>query len=411
MNTTSASGTGLLRSALGAFRCVGRTAPAGTVMLRFLQQNHEALIERCKAIGAHRSRPAATDKELRNGIPQFLEQLEKTLHAEAGRDAGESFRISGAAGGGAPAMTEIGLSATVHGRQLLELGYTVDQVVHGYGDICQAITGLAAERHAPFTIEEFRTLNRCLDNAIAGAVTEFSAQRELGLSRDRSAHVNERVGSMVHELRNSLHAAALAVRALESGNLPLQGATGGVLKRSLAAMTSILLESEATVRATASTDPPAEIFSVASLVADAAAAASLDALGRGCLFTADAVDGGLAVRGSRRLLLGAVMNLLQNGFKFTAPGSHVRLGAHAGGEHVLIEVSDHCGGLPAGWAEKMFKAFGQAGGDRTGLGLGLSIARRNVEADGGSLSVRDVPGTGCVFTISLPAHAPEPASL
>ena len=50
----------------------------------------------------------------------------------------------------------------------------------------------------------------------------------------------------------------------------------------------------------------------------------------------------------------------------------------------------------------------QGNGDRSGLGLGLAIARRSVEADGGTLSVRDVPGTGCVFTISLARHELEP---
>jgi signal transduction histidine kinase len=53
----------------------------------------------------------------------------------------------------------------------------------------------------------------------------------------------------------------------------------------------------------------------------------------------------------------------------------------------------------------MFKPFTQGGFDRSGLGLGLSIARRTVEAEGGSLTVRDVPGTGCVFTLSLPRHS------
>ncbi len=72
------------------------------------------------------------------------------------------------------------------------------------------------------------------------------------------------------------------------------------------------------------------------------------------------------------------------------------------GDLVLMEVADHCGGLPPGNAELMFSPFSQGGSDRTGLGLGLSIARHSIEADGGILSVRDLPGTGCVFTVSLP---------
>jgi signal transduction histidine kinase len=61
--------------------------------------------------------------------------------------------------------------------------------------------------------------------------------------------------------------------------------------------------------------------------------------------------------------------------------------------------------LPAGNAEDLFRPFTQTGHDRSGLGLGLSICRRSVDANGGVLSVRDVPGAGCVFSIDLPRHA------
>jgi hypothetical protein len=57
----------------------------------------------------------------------------------------------------------------------------------------------------------------------------------------------------------------------------------------------------------------------------------------------------------------------------------------------------------------LFKRFIQAGGDKSGLGLGLGIARRSIEANGGSLGVRNKPDPGCVFTIDLPRHAmPKP---
>jgi signal transduction histidine kinase len=97
-------------------------------------------------------------------------------------------------------------------------------------------------------------------------------------------------------------------------------------------------------------------------------------------------------------------NLLQNAFKFTRPGTKVNLRTSSLGGQVLIEVADHCGGLPPGSAEKTFTPFAQHGEDRSGLGLGLVIARQSIEADAGTLRVRDVPGTGCVFTISLPRY-------
>src|SRR5581483_6885833 len=69
--------------------------------------------------------------------------------------------------------TEVDTTAGRHGNELLLGGYTVDQVVHDYGDLCQAVTELALEENAAITTAEFRTLNRCLDNAIADAVTAF----------------------------------------------------------------------------------------------------------------------------------------------------------------------------------------------------------------------------------------------
>jgi len=80
------------------------------------------------------------------------------------------------------------------------------------------------------------------------------------------------------------------------------------------------------------------------------------------------------------------------------------LSVHAFGDLVLIEVQDQCGGLPPGRADKMFTPFTQRSEDRSGLGLGLSIARQSIEADRGTLSVRDLPGAGCVFTIALPRY-------
>ena len=89
-------------------------------------------------------------------------------------------------------------SATAHGEQLLQLGYSVNQVVHDYGDLCQAITDLAVELDAPFSVDQFRTLNHCLDNAIADAVTEFVDYRRADRRRsseDKTAGLSGVTGS------------------------------------------------------------------------------------------------------------------------------------------------------------------------------------------------------------------------
>ncbi|WP_353506276.1 sensor histidine kinase [Variovorax brevis] len=256
---------------------------------QFLLNNRGELISRCKAKVAQRPRRAATPAQLANGIPMFLNQLIRTLVAEEKGEIGESLRISGAAGGDASALSEMGVSAAAHGKELMGLGFSVDQVVHDYGDLCQSITDLAVERDAPFSVDEFRTLNRCLDNAIADAVTEFGVWRESGVALQQSADENERLGTLVHELRNYVHTATLAFAALESGTLPVGGSTGGVLKRSLASLASMLSVSLSQVKVTAET-PNARAFSVGMFVEEAKNAASLDAAAKGCKFSVDDVE-------------------------------------------------------------------------------------------------------------------------
>lgn len=375
------------------------------MMHDFLANNHDELIARC--IGKVAKRPArnATTEQLRNGIPMFLDQLTRTLEAEQDSGADAGMKISGASGGDGTALSEMGVSAAAHGTDLLRLGYTVDQVVHDYGDLCQAITDLAFERDAPFSVDEFRTLNRCLDNAVADAVTEFSFQRDSAIAHEHSVDLNERHGMLMHELRNALSAATLAVSALEFGSLPIAGATGAVLKRSHASMVKLIDSSLAEVRIKGAPPERDQIFSLASFIAEARDAADLDAKTRGCPFTVTDVNPLLWVDGNRDLLLAALANLLQNAFKFTRPHTEVMLNAYAMGDRIIIEVKDNCGGLPPRDVEKIFIPFTQRGEDRTGLGLGLSIARQSVTADGGLLSVSNIPGVGCTFTISLPRPA------
>jgi signal transduction histidine kinase len=146
-----------------------------------------------------------------------------------------------------------------------------------------------------------------------------------------------------------------------------------------------------------------QIFSVADFISEIEETANLTARVQECGFLVSDVDARLAVSASRDLLFSALGNLLQNAFKFTRHHTEVTLDAYAVGDRILIDVKDHCGGLSADDVDTMFQPFRQNGVDRTGLGL--SIARRSVEASGGILSVRDISAIGCVFTISLPRYA------
>jgi signal transduction histidine kinase len=375
----------------------------------FLAANRADLIDRCRLKVAQRRAPRATDAELEHGIPHFLDQLVKTLRVEQSAEPLESRKVSGPAGGDGSVSSEIGSSASQHGRELLQHGFTVDQVVHHYGDLCQAITDLAFERGAPFDVDEFRTLNRCLDNAIADSVTEFCYRRDLLVADGSAQALNERLGFLAHELRNLIQNATLAVAALKAGNVGLAGATGAVLDRSLIGLRNLVDRSLADVRVTAGMPARQQRIGLADFIAEVRVSAGLEAAARGCGLHVSGVDPTLAIEGDRELLFSAVNNLLQNAFKFTEQHTDVALRAFASKDRILIEVQDQCGGLGAGVADEMFVPFKQSGADRSGLGLGLAICRRSVEANEGVLGVRDLPGSGCVFTIDLPRHLAPPA--
>ncbi|HWL93406.1 MAG TPA: HAMP domain-containing sensor histidine kinase [Phycisphaerae bacterium] len=374
------------------------------MMHEFLTENRGELIERCRMKVAKRPVPKAAKEELEHGITLFLDQIIKTLKAEEASEPGESHRMSGPSGGAEAVLSEMGASAKEHGRELLQHGFTIDQVVHDYGDLCQAITDLAVELNAPIANDEFRTLNRCLDNAIAVAATEFNVQRD-NMFADKDARDNERLGFFAHELRNQLNSATLALSAIKSGSVGLTGATGSVLDRSLVALRRLIDRSLSEARMSAGIPMQHRLFSLADFIAEVQLAAALEAQVSKCVFTVSYVDSKLALDADRELLLAAVANLLQNAFKFTHPLSEVLLKVYAMGDRIRIEVEDKCGGLPPGDAERMFLPFTQGGADSSGLGLGLSISRRSVEANGGTLTVRDIEAQGCIFTMDLPRHA------
>lgn len=371
------------------------------MMHDFLSNNRDELAQRCRVKVGKRAGRSATEQQLKDGIPLFLEQLIQTLRVEQTQDPMASRRISGPSDGG-PALSALGASAAQHGKDLLALGLTVDQVVHDYGDLCQAITDLAVERDAPFEVDEFRTLNRCLDNAISDAVTEYSYQRDAINAEANAVESNQRAGFFAHELRNLLGTASLAFAAAKAGNLSLSGATGAILERSLNGLDRLIASSLDEVRSLNPASAMLRTFSLAEFIGEIHDAASMSAKAHGCRLNCLDVAPELAISGARDLLMAAVANLLQNAFKFTHPGTEVILSAYASGNRILIDIQDHCGGLSQGVTERMFLPFTQMSENRVGLGLGLTIAKQSIKANGGTLTVRNLPGEGCIFSVNLP---------
>jgi signal transduction histidine kinase len=349
----------------------------------FIAINRDEIIGRCRAKVALRSVPPPTELEIDHGVPVFLDQL---------RDALRLGEIT---------SPEIGRSAIKHGHDLLLQGFTVSQVVHDYGDVCQAITGLAVELDAPISTDDFRTLNRCLDDAIAGAVTEYGRERTQSTLDGETARGNERAGFLAHELRNLLNTAIVAFEVLQTGNVGVGGSTARVLHRSLLGARRLIGQSLAEVRLTHGVQNR-EQFLVAGFISELAPAAALEANAKGVTLSVMPVEDEVAIEADPQTLAAVVSNLLQNAFKFTRPLSIVTLRVGASGERVLIEIEDECGGLPSATINELFRPFEQRSANRTGAGLGLAFSRWAVEANGGKIYARNLPDRGCVFVVDLP---------
>jgi signal transduction histidine kinase len=354
----------------------------------FIETNQENVLARARARVARRSAPRPTDAELDSGLPLFLHQLVEIL---AITGEGES---------------DVETTATAHGGALSRSGFTIAQVVHDYGDLCQAITELAIEQNAPISTQGFKTLNKCLDDAIASAVTEYARLREV--SRDQAE--TERLGFLAHELRNKINSAMLAFGILKEGQVGLGGSTGAVLERSLHGLQDLITRSLAEVRVEAGTQHR-ERINVRELVEEIEVDASMTARQRGQRLTVTEVPGDLEIDADRQLIAAALTNLLSNAFKFTPPNGHVWLRTQGTKDRVVFEVEDECGGLPASQPDELFRRWTQRHADKRGLGLGLPLTRRTVQASGGEVDVRNVPGKGCIFSIRLlrPAARPRPA--
>ena len=201
-----------------------------SMLYEFIAINRDEIIRRCRAkVADGRSTATAEIDPRRAGLP-------------------------GSTGGRAAPPPDLECrdrqSALQHGHDLLLQGFTVSQVVHDYGDVCQAITELAVEMDATISTEDFRMLNRCLDDAIAGAVTEYGREQNQSALDEETTRGNERVGFFAHELRNLINTAIVAFEVLKTGNVGVGGSTGAVLHRSLMGARDLIGRSLAEVRLT-----------------------------------------------------------------------------------------------------------------------------------------------------------------
>jgi signal transduction histidine kinase len=353
------------------------------MLYEFIDLHRDEIILRCRAKVAGRSSPPPTAAEIDHGVPLFLKQVIHSLRR------------------GVASSPEISETALLHGQDLLRQGFTLSQVVHDYGDVCQSITELAVETNAPIGAEDFGVLNGCLDNAIAGAVTEFGRAQKVATAQDGGSGELEASGFFAHELRNLLNTALIAFEVVKTGNVGVSGSTGAVLHRSLVGACELVARSLAGIRLTQGIQHPERMLA-SQFIGELTQGARLAANAQGVTLEVVPIDSDGTIEADRQVLAAVVMNVLQNAFKFTRSRTTVTLRVRADAGRVLFEIQDECGGLSRGDVNDLFRPFEQQGANRTGLGLGLAFSRLATEVNHGRLYATNIPGVGCVFTIDLP---------
>jgi len=150
-----------------------------------------------------------------------------------------------------------------------------------------------------------------------------------------------------------------------------------------------------------------ERINLGRLVEEADLEGSLEAGLHGVSLSVSPVPGRIEVEADPQILGGAIAGLLQGGFRYTKPGGRVLLSVSVSAGQVEVAIHDECGGLHPDEEAMLSRALQPQEKSDEGLGRGLLVIRDGVEACGGTLRVRDVPGRGCVFSIFLPIWTAE----
>ena len=294
-------------------------------------------------------------------------------------------------------------AAEEHGSQRLGLGFSLDSVVREYGAMRTAIMRVATKAGVEVTTRDYQVVFDCVINGIAGAVSEYSRQRDAEMQRQATEHF----AFVAHELRNPLGSAILALSALETrGALPTGDRTVAVLDRGLRSMHELIDHSLRLARVGSGVDLKCEPVKLRALLEETEAAVAANAAEKQIKVEV-AVDGEPELLVDLRLVRSALSNLVRNAIKFTHTAGTVTLRGKMAGTRASIEIQDACGGLPEADLEKVFSPFVQLDPAKGGgFGLGLAIARQAVDAHGGSLRVQNLPNHGCIFVLELPTTEP-----
>lgn len=345
------------------------------------------------------------------------------------------------AGAGTLLVVSLLLAPTVFHRHLDQAGVLVDPAVTGHVELAFAVSAVASTGAGVLAALAVAAAGSLL---VARRLTDPIASTARAAARlaagDYTARVEEpRMGPELAALTESVNALAQRLEATERSRIQLMADLAHQLRTPLASI-------EATVEAIADHVLPADDQTLATLsdqsrrlsrlIEDLASVSRAEERAFGLtLTTVNAVDAARAAATAAAATytlagvalhapvgppvnvladsdrLGEVLaELLANSLHHCATGDHVALQVTNRGRTADITVTDTGSGFDPNDAERLFRRFYRAdpsGGNPTGSGIGLTVARALIEAQGGNLTAGSPgKGAGARFTIRLPTTDP-----
>ena len=305
-------------------------------------------------------------------------------------------------------------SPPLHGRQRLQDGFDIVEVVAEYNILRGCIHDLAERHNVSLRGQAFHILNRVFDEAIGVAVQTFATQQALDVQRRRE----EYLAFVAHDLRTPLNAMSVAAQALTRGLVG--GNTNPEVARMLKTLhrnrqrleelvNNVLKESDH-VGTESGVKVEAREFDLWPLVETVLRDLQPVAETAATRLT-NSVPDDISVYGDANLVRRVLQNLIANAINFT-PRGEVTIDAQAAKDGgVEVTVRDNGEGIPADRLETIFEK-GETDSEQEGAtGLGLPIVKAFVEAHGGTVTVKSQEGQGSTFRFTLPgASATKPAS-
>ena len=352
----------------------------------FIQANKDRVIEHWKGMAAERLALAVEDSELVDHLPEFLDEL-----SEAARDPFRSW----------PDLE----AAREHGRHRLRMGVDPGALTVEMAMVGEAVLIIAEQDAQPLSYQDARLISRIIGQGTGASINTYAAMRDQQLANQAAQHFS----FIAHEIRNPLHNAKLAARAMALANASpaIRERCADRLERALAQLSDLVDNSLLQARLFGEPKLQVEPQDAVDLLHAARDDVAAHAEERNQTIEIEAEQ--FTIMADRKLLISALSNLLKNAVKFSHDGGDIKVRGRTFEGRALFEVEDACGGMPEGMPERLFQPFVQAGADKSGFGLGLAIVKQAVDAHHGAVRAVDHPGDGCSFVIELPLHQSKSA--